>query len=112
MSDEITIQELQQMEQTILSISTQIQTLNSRISEIESALENVETSNKSYKILGNIMVLDTKENISKNLISDKESAKSRLLSLKKQDEKMRDLFSKKQKLYLEKHKKTNNTSTK
>ena len=100
MSDDVTINELQQLEQAILSSSNQITSLRSKIIEIDSALEDLSSSQKSYKIVGNIMISASNENIESDLISKKEAAKSRISSLEKQECRLKEMFKEKQEVFL------------
>lgn len=100
MSDDVTINELQQLEQAVLSSSNQINSIRSKILEIDSALEDLTNSKKSYKIVGNIMISASNENIESDLKSEKEAAKARVLSLEKQEKRLRELFKERQELFL------------
>ena len=58
------IQQLQLYEQSVQNILLQKQQFQSQISEIDSALKELETATASYRIIGNIMVNADKKNIS------------------------------------------------
>jgi prefoldin beta subunit len=59
--------------------------------EIDNALKELNsTKEDSYKIIGNIMIKDKKENLVKELQSKKEIVELRLKSLDKQETKIKD----------------------
>jgi len=53
--------------------------------EIESALKELEKTDSAYKIVGNIMVLSKKDELSKDLESKKEITALRIKTLEKQE---------------------------
>ena len=100
MSDEINMQELHQMEQMILSSSSQIRSFRSKIIEIDSALKDLESSDKSYKIVGNIMVSSSKDALIEELNSEKEVIQTRISSLEKQEKKLKETLKDKQEEFI------------
>lgn len=102
MSDDVNVQELQKLEQAIISSSSQIRSFRSQLLEIESAINALDSSEKSYKIIGNIMVSSTKEDLAKDLDAKKELIETRLSALEKQEKKLRDSFKERQEAFIEK----------
>ena len=80
------ISQLQLLEQKINTLVAQKQQFQQQLMEVESALEESNSSEKVYKIVGNIMVLSDKENVRKDLESKKEILELRLKSLDKQED--------------------------
>lgn len=83
------ISQLQLLEQKISTLVAQKQQFQQQLMEVESALAESKSSEKTYKIIGNIMVLSDKEKIQKDLESKKEILELRLTSLDKQEDKNR-----------------------
>ncbi len=84
------------MEQALYSFSNKIKEYKSQALEIDSALKESEKSSNSYRIIGNIMVLSSKEEIKDDLESKKKMCDIRIESLSKQEKKYKDLFQEKQ----------------
>jgi len=84
------INQLQLLQQNVQSILAQKQQIQSQLIELESALAEVGRTKKSYKILGNVMVAVTTENISKELNEKKEVAEVRLNNFIKQEERLKN----------------------
>ena len=61
------IAQLQLMEQNLQSFLMQRQQFQSQLVEVESALKELDKSKESYKIVGNIMVSTSKEELKKDL---------------------------------------------
>ena len=72
------IGQLQLMEQNMQQFLSQKQTLQAQLSELDSALEELKSSENSYRIVGNIMVKVEKAKLTKDLTSKKEVAELRL----------------------------------
>ena len=83
------INELQHLEQNMQALLLQRQNFQSQLNEISSALEELGKTEKSYKIVGNIMVLRKKEELSADLESKKEMMQMRIKALEKQEEKLK-----------------------
>lgn len=81
---------MQMIEQNIQSLLMQKQQFQSQLVETNSALEELEKSEKTYKIIGNIMVLSKKEDLKNDLASKKEMAELRIRSIEKQEGELRD----------------------
>jgi prefoldin beta subunit len=86
---DIKIQQLQLMEQSMQNFLAQKQQLQTHLIEIESALAELENSEKTYKIIGNIMVATKKEDLKKDLERKKENVELRINNIDKQEEKIK-----------------------
>lgn len=112
MSDESNVQELQKLEQAIISSSSQIRSFRSQLLEIDSALGSLNSSKDSYKIIGNIMVSYSGDDLKSELNEKKELVKTRLAALEKQEAKLRDSFKEKQEVFIERMNKKKETDDK
>jgi len=90
------ISQLQLFEQSMQNLLMQKQQFQSQLVEIDSALKELETSEKAYKIVGNIMVDAKKEDLTKDLKSKKELIELRIKTLEKQETQIKDKSSKMQ----------------
>ena len=80
------IKELQILEQNMQSILMQKQAFQLELSEVENAISELgKTSEEVYKIVGNIMVKYSKENLSKELKQKNDLISLRLKSLDSQE---------------------------
>lgn len=79
------IEQLQRIEQSMQNMLMQKQQFQSQQIEIESALNELKTSQENYKIIGNIMVKTSKEELEKDLIQKKELVELRIKTLEKQE---------------------------
>ena len=84
------MEKLQQIEQSLQHVMIQKQSVEGEISEIDTALEHVDKSPDVYKNVGNIMIKQTSQQISKDLSDRKELLSTRLNSLAKQEERMQE----------------------
>lgn len=84
------INQLQLLEQNVNALLGQKQQFQSQLVEVESALKEVETTKKAYKIIGNVMVLSSKPELKKELESKKEMLGIRISSIDKQEERIRN----------------------
>jgi prefoldin beta subunit len=91
------IAQLQLLEQNMQNFLMQKQQFQMQLSEINSALENIQGSTKSYKIVANIMVDAQKEDLEKELKQKKEMFELRIKSLEKQEDSIREKSQKLQK---------------
>lgn len=92
MSDESKekINQLQMIEQHAQQLMMQRQQFSSQLSEITSALKELETAPEAYKIVGNIMVKNSSQDLKKELDSKKEMVDLRVSTLKKQEQQLRE----------------------
>lgn len=88
--DKEKINQLQIYEQGLQNILLQKQQFQSQISEIDSALKELENSSQSYKIIGNIMVNSKKEDLKKDLESRKSTLELRIKTIEKQEESIKE----------------------
>lgn len=95
------IQELQFLEQNIQNLFFQKQSIQAELSEINSALKEIEKSDEDvFKIVGQLMIKSNKENVKKELSDKKklfdkrieEIDKQEKTLLKKLEESRKDLF--------------------
>jgi len=99
------IGQLQMFEQSLQSFLGQKQQFQMQLVEIESALGELETTNKSYKIVGNIMVESDKSELKADLQSKREMLELRIKTMEKQESQVREKASKLQSEILNKMKK-------
>lgn len=95
------INEIQIIQQNIQNLAMQRQQFQIQETEIESALSEIENSDTTYKIIGNIMVKTDKESLKKQLTEKHEMLKIRISSIEKQEEKLHKAFESLQKEVLE-----------
>jgi len=91
------IRKLQLLEQELSHLSVQKQQLSIQLKEINDALSDLGESEKSYKIIGNVVVSADGDELIKELNSKKESVSLRISSIEKQECVIKDRFSEAQK---------------
>jgi len=91
------IRKLQLLEQELSHLSVQKQQLSIQLKEINDALSDLGDSEKSYKIIGNVVVSADGDELIKELNSKKESVSLRISSIEKQESVIKDKFSEAQK---------------
>ena len=96
------IAQLQLMEQNLQSFLMQRQQFQSQLIEVESALKEIEKSKETYKIVGNVMVNASKEDLKKDLEEKKGILEIRIKSLEKQEKQIKEKATKTQAEVLEK----------
>ena len=85
------IAQLQLLEQNLQNFLIQKQAFQTKLIELENALKELEkTKNTVYKIVGTIMVASKKEDLKKDLKSQKEIIELRIKNLEKQEEKIKE----------------------
>ena len=84
------IMQLQMLEQNLTNLNAQKQSFQNQLIEVESALKELKGSNKSYKIIGNIMVASKQEDLEKELNKKKEIIELRVKNFEKQDKALKD----------------------
>lgn len=72
------------------SFNMQKQQLQANILEFESALEELDNTDASYKIIGNIMVKVDQDKLKKSLEEDKKNAEIRIKAVEKQEDSMKE----------------------
>ena len=99
------IGQLQMFEQSLQSFLGQKQQFQAQLVEIESALGELENTDKAYKIVGNIMVESNKDELKADLQSKKEMLELRIKTMERQESQVREKASKLQSEILNKIKK-------
>jgi prefoldin beta subunit len=82
------IEQLQLQQQNLQSILMQKQQIESQLIEINSAINELGNTDKSYKIIGRIMIASNKETLNKELNEKKEVINLRLKNISEQEEKI------------------------
>ncbi len=95
------INQLQLLQQNLQAIAAQKQQIESQQVELDSALSAIKDTEKSYKILGNVMVSVDKEALSKELNEKKERFDIHIKNISKQEEKLKKDIEKLQKEVME-----------
>ena len=88
------ISQLQMFEQSLQSFLGQKQQFQMQLIEVESALGELDGTDKAYKIVGNIMVESSKSELKADLQSKKEVLELRLKTMERQEEQVREKASK------------------
>ncbi len=83
------VEQLQLLQQNMQHLLLQKQQLESQIVELDSALTELKTTEKAYKIVGKIMISTNKENLIKDLEEKKETVTVRVASCKSQEDKLK-----------------------
>ncbi|MFA5796848.1 MAG: prefoldin subunit beta [Candidatus Woesearchaeota archaeon] len=84
------INQIQLVQQNMQNLAAQRQQFHIQLTELESALKEISSSLKTYKIIGNIMVAQDKEKLHAELIEREEMTKVRIASIEKQEAKLRE----------------------
>lgn len=87
------LQQLQVFEQNLQTLQAQRQALQLQIGEIDSALEELNTTKKAYKIVSTIMVASDIPKLKTDLESKKEVLGLRIKTLEKQEKSTKDKAS-------------------
>ncbi len=80
------IAQLQIMQQNMNNILLQKQQFQRQLVEVDSALAELQKTEKAYRIIGNIMVAGKKEDVQKHLDEKKEMHELRVKNLERQEE--------------------------
>ena len=86
---EDTTEKLQMLEQNLQNYSQQRQQYQMQLKEIESALGELNSSKEQYKIIGNIMVNSSKEDLKEDLKKKKDTFELRIKTLQTQEDKIK-----------------------
>ncbi len=84
------IGKLQLFEQNLQQLNLQRQQFQTQLIELESALKELASTKKAYKIIGGIMVASDKEELEKELKDKKEMFGIRINSIEKQELQLKD----------------------
>lgn len=87
--DQSKIAQLQLLQQNMQNLLLQKQQLQNNIIELESALQEINISEKCYKIMGHLMVAASGDALSKELQEKKEMNALRLKNYLSQEEKLK-----------------------
>ncbi|MBS1266669.1 MAG: Prefoldin subunit beta [Candidatus Woesearchaeota archaeon] len=96
------IQQLSMLEQNAQNTTVQKQNFQVQLTEVDSALKEIDNSDDIYKIVSNIMVKSEPKKLKKELTDRKEMIEIRIQSLEKQEKKLKEKASSLQKEVLEK----------
>ena len=99
------IGQLQMFEQSLQNFLGQKQQFQVQLVEVESALNELENTDRVYKIVGNIMVESDKNELKADLQSKKEMLELRIKTMEKQEVQVREKASMLQSEILKKIKK-------
>ncbi|MDK2849570.1 MAG: prefoldin beta subunit [Candidatus Woesearchaeota archaeon] len=88
------------VEQTLQNLLLQKQTINSQINELSLALKELEHSEDSYRLLGNILIKVEPKSLREQLTKDLDSLNLRLKSIEKQEESLTQRLQALQKEFL------------
>ena len=88
------IGQLQMFEQSLQNFLGQKQQFQVQLVEVESALSELDNTDKAYKIVGNIMVETDKNELKSELQSKKEMLELRIRTMEKQETQVRERASK------------------
>lgn len=83
------INQLQLLQQNLQNISAQKQQYENQLIELDSALTELSTTDKAYKIVGKLMIASSQEKLKKELEEKKEVAQMRLHHFTKQEDKLK-----------------------
>jgi len=84
------VNQLQLLQQNLESVMLHKQQIESQLTEVNSALTQLEKAEKSYKILGKIMVAASKNELNNSLNEQKEVAEVRLKNFIEQEKKIKE----------------------
>ena len=97
--------QLQLLQQNLQNLLLQKQQLESQVAEIDSALQEIEKTEKAYKIIGKVMIACSKPELLADLKEKKELAQVRLQNITRQEEQLKKRFEETQKEVLSEIKK-------
>ena len=87
------IEQLNVLQHNLQNIAQQKQQFEAQLQELGSALQGLATTEKSYKIVGRIMIASSKEDLQRDLDQKKEVTELRLKAMNKQEENIKKKFS-------------------
>jgi prefoldin beta subunit len=83
------VAQLQLLQQNLQNLLVQKQQFQMKLNEIDSALSEIKDAENAYKIVGNVMVLRTKEDLTKELTEKKGTIELRVKSIETQEERLK-----------------------
>lgn len=89
--------QMQLIQQNLQNILMQKQQFQMQLNEFTSALSELKTTEKAYRIVGNLMVASQKEDLEKELKNKVQTIELRLKTLEAQEDKFRQRLSELQK---------------
>ena len=101
MSNSTKINQLQLLQQNLQNLVMQKQQVQTQLLEVESALSELKTTEKAYKIVGKIMLASSKEELIKELEEKKEISNVRIKNFKEQEESLQKNIEEVQKEVME-----------
>jgi len=107
MSNSTKINQLQLLQQNLQNLILQKQQVQNQMLEIESALTELKTTDKAYKIVGKIMLASSKDRLIKNLQEKKEVSEVRIKNFKEQETSLQKNIEEVQKEVMEELKEEN-----
>lgn len=84
------INQMQIVQQNMQNFAVQRQQFQMQQTETESALAEIQKTDKAYKIIGNIMVFVSKDDLSNELEEKKQMIDIRVKNIEKQENKLRE----------------------
>ncbi|MBI5065578.1 prefoldin subunit beta [Candidatus Woesearchaeota archaeon] len=90
MVDQEKIQQLQIIEHNLSNLSAQKQQFQNQVFEVDNALKELNSSKQTFKIVGNIMVESSKNDLEAELKERKELSELRVQTFEKQEKKLQD----------------------
>jgi prefoldin beta subunit len=95
------ISKLQMLEQKLQSMAMQKQMFQTQSMESENALKEIDSSNDTYKVIGNVMISVDKTKLKEELLSKKEMGNIKVDNLEKEEKKLREEATELQKEVME-----------
>jgi len=84
------ISRLQMLEQRLQNLTMQNQTFQTQSMEADNALREIDNSEDTYKVIGNVMISVEKSKLKEELTSKKEIADMKVNNLEKEEKKLRE----------------------
>src|SRR3989344_5914058 len=94
------VNHLQLLRQNLEAVALQKQQIESQLSELSSALSEIKQTEKTYKILGRIMVATSRDQLQKDLTEKKDLAEIRLKNFDEQEKRIQKEMEGAQKKYV------------
>jgi prefoldin beta subunit len=83
------IAQLQMLQQNLQQLLGQKQQFQMQFNEAESALVELKDAKKAYKVMGNLMILSSREKLEKQLDERKKTVELRIKSIESQEDRLR-----------------------
>ncbi len=84
------IEELSILQKNVANLSAQKQQFVTQLAEFDSALKSLDDTESAYKIIGNIMIKSSKEELKKDITKKIEILEVRIRSFEKQESKLKE----------------------